>query len=384
MQIRFSGRLDAARALQLAILGSSLLTFGSGCGTLSAAANPKLAWAVTEPAPLDVVVRRADAAETTSAEVNRLLTATPASDDSDWMAKLALDKGETQKSVKTFREHPAYKNEKARIVSAEVWAQELPGVRSDAGKYANVLAAVNSDLGVSYGKVLAKEKELAELKASEKTEEDAEDTKGITDAVKADHKKKAADWEAKADKAEGEIKPLKKALIDSAKANAGKAPADVKQRFGVVVVNLRQAVDDAKIANGAAVLGYPMAVKGISSAIEKEVPILVTDILEEKTGKRPTLSGFHPGVTFEGGTVGVTLNGLSKEDLGKVNVASLTTETVSRTQKWTVHALGLLASCSETQDVLDFESDVLGALQDGFETGGYKSPAATTIAEEGK
>ncbi|MEO8878623.1 MAG: hypothetical protein ABI461_23740 [Polyangiaceae bacterium] len=384
MQIRFSRRVNAVGAVQLAILGSTLLTFASGCGTLTAAANPKLAWAATESAPLNVVVRRADAAETTSTEVNRLLTATPASDDSDWMAKLALDKGETQKSVKAFREHPAYKNEKARIVSAEIWAKELSGVRSDAGKYANMLAAVNPDLGDAYGKVMAKEKELGELKAQEKTEEDAEDVKGVTDADKAAHKKNAAGFEAKADKAEDDIKPLKKSLIESAKTNAGKAPTDVKQRFGVVVVNLRQAVDDAKVANGAAALGYPMAVKGISSALEKQVPILVADILEEKTGKRPSLAGFHPGITFEGGTVGVTLNGLSKEDLGKINVADLTTETISRTQKWTVHALGLLASISETQETLEFESDVLEALQDGFETGGFKSPAASTIPEEGQ
>jgi hypothetical protein len=69
--------------------------------------------------------------------------------------------------------------------------------------------------------------------------------------------------------------------------------------------------------------------------------------------------------------------------MGKINIGDLTTETVSRTQEWTVHALGLLASCSSTQDVLDFEGDVLEALQTGFETGGYKAPAATTI-EEGK
>ncbi len=371
-----STRTSAVGFVHLALLGGSLVAFGSGCGAITAAGNPKLAWAVTEPAPLNVVVRRADAAETTSAEVNRLLTSTPASDDSDWMGKLALDKGETQKSVKAFREQAAYKNEKARIVSAEVWAQELHSVQSTSGSHANVLAAVSPELGDAYGKVMAKEKELADLQAREKTEEDAADAKGVSDADKAAHKKAAADLDAKADKAEDAIKPLKKALVDQAKAAAAKTPAEVKQRYGVLVVNLRQAVDDAKIANGAAVIGYPMAVRGISSAIEKQVPIVVADILEEKTGKRPDLSGFHPGITFDGGTVGVTLNGLSKEDMGKLNAAELTTETIDRTQKWTGHALGLLASCSSTQDVLDFESDVLEGIQDGFEQSGYKAPTA--------
>ncbi|MGH7282472.1 MAG: hypothetical protein ACRELY_13175 [Polyangiaceae bacterium] len=155
----------------------------------------------------------------------------------------------------------------------------------------------------------------------------------------------------------------------------------MKQRFVVVVVNLRQAVDDAKIANGAAVLGFPMAVKGITSAIQKQVPIIVADIIEEKTGKRPDMAGFNPNVTFEGGKVGITLNGLSQSDMGKINAADLTTETVSRTQKWTGHALSLLASCSSTEHVLEFEGDVLEGLQDGFEQGGYKAPAPTTIPD---
>ncbi|MGH7282471.1 MAG: hypothetical protein ACRELY_13170 [Polyangiaceae bacterium] len=155
MHLTRSGN-GAVGLVHLAVLGGSVLAFASGCGSLTAAANPKLAWAVTEPAPLNVVVRRADAAETTSAEVNRILTATPADSDSDWMGKLALDKGETQKSVKEFRDYPAYKNEKARIVAAEVWAKELPGVQSSSGQYANVLAAVSPDLGDAYAKVMAR------------------------------------------------------------------------------------------------------------------------------------------------------------------------------------------------------------------------------------
>jgi hypothetical protein len=362
-------------------LGGSLLTFASGCGTVSAASDPKVAWAATEPAPLDVVVRRADAAETTSAEVNRILTATPANNDSDWTSKLALDKGETRKSVKIFREHAAYKHEKARILASEIWAKELAGIHSAGGKYPNVLAAVGPDLGAAYGKIIAKQKELADLETQEAAEETAANDKSLADAVKAVHEKRAADLDARAVKAEHALKPLKSGLIDAAKTNASKASLDVKNQLGVVVVNLRQAVDDAKIANGAAVLGFPTAVKGVLPAIQKQVPIIVAAILEEKTGKRPDLAGFNPSVTLEANRVGVTLSGLSKEDLGKITIGDLTTETASRTQKWTAHAMALPASCSSTRDVLDFESDVLEALQSGFETGGYKAPAATMIAD---
>jgi len=44
---------------------------------LGAMANPKVAWAIQDPAPMSVVVRRADAAEATAKQVDRILTATP-------------------------------------------------------------------------------------------------------------------------------------------------------------------------------------------------------------------------------------------------------------------------------------------------------------------
>ena len=40
-----------------------MLFLMTGCGMLSAVANPKVAWAFNDPAPMTVVVRRADAAE---------------------------------------------------------------------------------------------------------------------------------------------------------------------------------------------------------------------------------------------------------------------------------------------------------------------------------
>ena len=39
---------------------AALSAFSTGCGALSAAANPKVAWAINDPAPMSVVVRRAD------------------------------------------------------------------------------------------------------------------------------------------------------------------------------------------------------------------------------------------------------------------------------------------------------------------------------------
>src|ERR1039458_8002193 len=62
-----------------------MLFLMTGCGMLSAVANPKVAWAFTDPAPMAVVVRRADAAEATAKQVDRILTATPVSPDAAWL-----------------------------------------------------------------------------------------------------------------------------------------------------------------------------------------------------------------------------------------------------------------------------------------------------------
>src|SRR5271166_1571027 len=62
-----------------------LLLSMTGCGALGAMANPKVAWAIQDPAPMSVVVRRADAAEATAKQVDRILTATPASPDAGWL-----------------------------------------------------------------------------------------------------------------------------------------------------------------------------------------------------------------------------------------------------------------------------------------------------------
>jgi hypothetical protein len=109
------------------------------------------------------------------------------------------------------------------------------------------------------------------------------------------------------------------------------------------------------------------------------VPILVADIVEERTGKRPVMNGLQPGVSLDGGKVQITLNGLSQSDLGQLSVADVTSETANRTQKWVTHALGLLGSVSSTKEILSFEDDVLGALLDGFAAAGWKAPAPTTI-----
>jgi|GEM_PF-3244773 len=505
-----------------AFLGAMVAT-STGCGALSAAANPKVAWAINDPAPMSVVVRRADVAEKTAHEVDRIMTETPANDDSPWLATVAPDKEAAEKDLSELRANALYQ-QGARVVSAEVWAKSLahvepksvakkasapaappaspaqdhaptptpapqpqpaalagtepaepaapaakaasaeaksdpkrqgkgkkPGslAKSDkpgtargkkapladklsdkpppappeptyasaapaappaspasaprapaspaasigaapasapavttsttSAKYPSLLAAIDRDLGVAWANVIEKKKALGELKGRLAAEEAAADAKGVSDTAKKAHKKNIEALEKQVAKAEKEADKLASELVPQAKAAAKKAPAEVRDRFGLVLVNLRQAVDDAGVANGAAAVRYPMATTSLPDSVKAMAAIYVADVIEERTGKRPSTQNLQPGVTLNGTDVQLTLNGLGPQDLGKLSVAEVTTEVTARTTAWVKRALGLLGTIAATKEMLAFEDDVLGALIDGFKASGWQPPQPATI-----
>jgi hypothetical protein len=470
------------QTLGTTVLFGTLLATGTGCGAISAAANPKVAWAFSDPAPMSVVVRRADVAEKTAQQVDRVMTDTPANDDSPWLAQVAPEKDQSTKTLADLRQHQLYAaggpGAGARIVPAEVWAKSLadvspkkpagkatpaaapaaatpapaasepaepvaksaePAAKSGKGKnaknaknggkpgaiaknagktdkkagknapledkpapapepaapaaatvtvatpiaskYPSLLAAIDSDLGTAWAEIMEKKKAMGELKTQIATEETALDEKGISDADKKTHKKTIDGLEKQVSKIEKETDKLTDAFVPKAKAAAAKAPADVRERFGAVLVNLRQAVEDAKIANGAAAVRYPMAATSLLDSAKQMAAVYVADVVEEKTGKRPNTSSIQPGVTLEGGKVAITLNGLSQADLGKTTLGDVTSEVASRTTKWVGRAMGLLGTISATSGMLSFEKDVLDTLIDGFSSAGWKAPAAATIPD---
>src|SRR5262249_40368070 len=158
--------------------------------------------------------------------------------------------------------------------------------------------------------------------------------KGTSDAEKTAYKKHIDELEKSVDEANDAASKMSKDFIPAAKAATQKASPATRDRFGAALVNLRQAVDDAGNANGAAAVRYPLALPGIVDSTKQMVPIFVADVVAEKTGKRPTLQGLQPGVTLEGGKVQLTLNGLSQAELGQLSIADVTGETIRRTQAW--------------------------------------------------
>ena len=440
----------------------AVLTMGTGCGAIKAAANPKVAWAINDPAPMSVVVRRAEVAEKTSKEVDRLMTETPANDDSPWLAKVAPEKEAATKDLNDLRSHDLYVGG-ARVVAAEVWAKELsqlepkdaapaapaapaPGAVAQAepaaptakdakveakgdkadkktakadkksakkpgnadkmedkealvapsapaspaaepaaapppAKYPSLLAAIDPALGTEWSKVMEKKRAMGEAKGQIAVLEAANDEKNVAEADKKANKAKIDELEKRVDALEDEAEKLAKAFIPKAKAAAQKASPEIREKVGATLVNLRQAVADADISNSAAAVRYPMAATTLLDSAKQMAKIYVADVVEEKTGKRPSTQSLQPGVTMEGGKVQVTLNGLSASDLGSLSVGDVTTEVASRTTAWSKRALGLLGTISATKEVLGFEEEVLSALIDGFQGAGWKAPAATTIPD---
>jgi hypothetical protein len=356
-----------------------LLSVMTGCGALSAMANPKVAWAIQDPAPMSVVVRRADAAEATAKQVDRILTSTPASADADWLKAVGPTPDAAAGEVKAIKSEPMYAKSHARVVPAEVWARTLADIQSTDGSSPNLLALISGDLGDSYAAISAKEADIADAKAQIATEKEAKDAKDATDEDKKGHDKTIDDLNKKVSKLEDEVDPLRKKFLAAAKEAAQKAPANARDAVGPVLANLRQAVDDASIADGAAAVRYPLALKSLPDSVTEVVPVFVADIVEEQTGHRPIMSGFKPDVKLDGTDVKLTLNGLGPDDLGKLSLGDLTTETLSRTKKWVVHAITLIAAVSSTKDTLSFEQDTLDALLDGFAANGWKKVEAAKI-----
>jgi prefoldin subunit 5 len=376
----FLGRAAAPLRLAASVCALvGLLFIMTGCGALGAMANPKVAWAIQDPAPMSVVVRRADAAEATAKQVDRILTATPASADADWLKTVGPKPEDAAGEVKAIKSEPMYAKSHARVVPAEVWARTLADIQSAKGSAPNVLALISSDLGDAYAAIAAKEADIADAKAQIEAEKTARDAKDVSDDEKKAHDKTIDELKANVSKLEDEVDPLRKKFLAAAKEAAQKAPASARDAVGPALVNLRQAVDDASIADGAAAVRYPLALKSLPDSVLEVVPVLVADIVEEQTGNRPIMKGFKPDVKLDGTDVKLTLNGLGPDDLGKLSLGDLTTETIARTKKWVIHAITLIAAVSSTKDALSFEQDTLDALLDGFAANGWKKTAAASI-----
>jgi hypothetical protein len=354
--------------LTLALVALPYLT---GCGLLAAAANPGAMWAIQDPASLQVVVRRADTALITAAEVNRLLTTTPAGKDTPWVASVSPDPKEAASDIKALQTDPDYAATKARVVATEVWIRTLPNVGATAGDHPSLLAAVDQGLANSYNAIGTKQAEIAVLKAQIEAEKQAESADGVSAADKKTHEDKIKALGKQADDADDALGPLRKTFLGQVKDACAKLPTEDKARYAPAVASLLQALDDADMANSAAALKYPLVIKGLPDALKQVAPRIAADVVEEQTGARPNMAAAKVNVTMSGGTPGVTIDGMG--DLGALKPADVVTETATRSIAWFTHAVTLLGTIASTKDKISFERETLSQMQAAF------APAAPAL-----
>jgi hypothetical protein len=359
-------RMAATATALLALSGAS-----TGCSLLAAAGNPAAIWAISDPADLQVVVRRADAALITTAEVNRLLTTTPAGKDTPWVASVSPDPKEAAADIQALKRDPDYAITKARVVAVEVWMRTLPSVNADSGEHESLLAAIDENLANAYQAIGQKQVEIASLKAQIENEKQAGSADGVTPTDKKIHDDEVKTLEKKVDDAESAVDPLKKTFLGQVKDACAKLRSEDKARYAPAVASLLLALDDADMANSAAALKYPLVIKGLPDALKKVAPNIAMDVVEERTGTRPNLQNVKVSVSVSGGSPTITLDGLG--NVGGLKPEDITSETVKRSIAWFKHALTLLGTISTTKDKLTFERQTLTEMQAAF------APAAPSL-----
>jgi len=360
-------RLPSLAPLVLALTISST----TGCGLLAAATNPGAFWAVNDPANLQIVVRRADAALITAAEVNRILTATPAGKDTPWVANVSPDPKQAAAEIKALQQDPEYAATRARVVGAEVWMRTLGDVGATSGEHPSLLAAIDQTLADAYLAIGLKQAEIASLTAQVDAEKQAASADGVSPGDKKTHEDQAKALQKQVDDAKGAVDPLKAKFLAQVKDASAKLSNDDKARYAPAVASLLAALDDADMANSAAALKYPIVIKGLPDALKKVVPEIAMDIVEEQTGARPNLKDLKVNVSVSGGSPTITLDGLG--DVGSLQPAEVIKQTVMRSVAWFTHTLTLLATISSTKDRIGFERETLLGMQAAF------APAAPSL-----
>jgi hypothetical protein len=351
-------------------LAAALALGSTGCGVFSALTNPKAAWALQEPAPMSVILRRADAARATATNVDRLMSTTGVDVSSKWIAKIALKKADVEVSLKEIGNDPDYAvppNAKIRVVQAEAWARVLASLCPHETKFPSMFHSVSPEVATSYGEIAGQAKAIAKLKADIEVETKALDEKDISSADKETHEKKKRDIEEQIGKTEADYKPKVEAFLGKLKGEVGKASPEAKKQISLAMVGFKHAVDDARIANSVALLRYPMAMPGMPQELKTQAKRIVADVVEDRTGHRPTLEKFDPDIKLEGGGVKLTLNGLPPEAIAGLKPEQLLEDVTRRAKDYAARVLTLAAFIAETQELLDLETQVIKNTMEGLD-----------------
>src|SRR5262249_3709100 len=156
------------------------------------------------------------------------------------------------------------------------------------------------------------------------------------------------------------------AFMTKLRGEAGKASPEAKKQLPVALVALKHAVDDAKIANSVALLRYPLAMPGMPQELKTQAKRIVADVIEDKTGHRPCVGRFEPGIKLEGGAAKAPPNGLPPDALASLKPEAIISDVTGRAKDYAVRVLTLPAYVAETQELLDLETEVIKTTMEGL------------------
>jgi len=432
------------RSLSVPLRGLLLLAMLAGlggCGFFTAVTNPKAATALGESANMVVVVRRADMAERTSEQVDRLLAETAVRNDSAWLEDVQVTAAQGKAALETVSKTEYYENQPVRVLPVEAWAQLLAKVApsetdeggadsdedaddgededgDDAAKddddvevveangddgdegdeedadeedadeeedegwsAPSLIAALSEELAEEHAIVRAKNKAFADLKGKieEREAKLDEEEDALSDAQVEKREAEIAKLEEQAEQAEEEYETAKEAFVAKLRQGAAKVPSELRTQLGPVFVALRQAVEDAEEANACALIRYPLAMPGLLTDVQQAIKINLADIIEEQSGTRPTMKGIQPGVSMKDGELDITINGLGEKELGELSLGEVTEQTITRSTAWFGRATATPGLASITQEGLSYQADVLDAILEGFVEAGWQRPEPVVI-----
>ena len=352
-------------AVMVAMLGG-----GTGCSLIAGAANPKAAFAIQEPATMSVVVRRAEVAQATAREVDRLLGQTGVDEDSAWLDELAVDPKDGKSLLESAGSDPMYaETQQIKVVPAEAWVQVLGKICSSETGFENLFAATDPKIAEAYADVVAQNDAIAELKAKVVKEEAARDKEGASEGEKAKREEAITKLEEDIAKKEEAIGPKLDELLEALRTNGGKAPGPLKKKLEVAVKNLRVAVAEARTANAAATLRYPMAVPTLQDDLPTSAKRIFGDIVEEQTGSRPDLKNLKPEVKLDGTNVKLTMAGIPVDKLPNISPEKVIEQTVVRLTEYVEKVVTLAMITAENEEKLSLLDDVLEAWAAGLGVG---------------
>lgn len=355
--------MTGRKHLTLVLLAGALTTL-TGCGFFKGLTNPDVAWAMGEPTTMSVIVRRTELASGIADEVDRLVVETPV--DEAAQKALELKRADLEKRLEAAATEPIYEGQPLRVVPAEAWFPTLAAACARQDGHDTLVGMLEGDVEDRLGEVMAQGRELAKLEAEIGALEAKRDEDGASDAQRKAADEKIATIEAEIDELEAGYDPKVEALLAAVRDRAANVPAKVKERMTPIVLNLFEAVEDARIANDAAMVRYPMAMPSLTTDLQQAATRFVADVIEEKTGHRPSTKGIAPEISLEGTDVKLGLNGVPSEALGELDMGEVVGEVTERTQSYAGRAFTLLADASETEDRLAFQAELLTAWREGL------------------